>query len=458
MTNKAAVVRLAAVCLSALVAASAAVAQQDEGDQQTRLPQIGGEFRTFFIYQNDSDFDDTEPLYGEYGQSVGYISTMIRPSIEWTPHEAITLFYEIEIGDNIWSRNDANQGDATGEGRPVFRHKQFWGAVRFPNTSLALTAGYQYVHDPTHLALDRYLGAAVLSLGWSSGEAEFGVAQIPDTTYEGRDPNQVPFDPDADGFDPNRNNFNNDDFVAYISASQALTDSMEIKPGVFYRRDGTVVGRLRWYFSPVVSFAWRASEALRLELDIAGQAGMFEHGGIDNRDVDLLGGAAQFRVELARGRFSVDAGALVITPDEDPHDLTDNSFDYSGFSKSRCVVLSQNWLQDTYNNLDERAAAQKAGLLLTDIELDAGIAGGLALFAIAGYGMVLEDSHLSDGPELGTEADAGIRADMYGGRVRLTLMGGAVLPGKAAAALSNEIDTEATQTLWNVQSAFEIFF
>ncbi|HDH97031.1 MAG TPA: hypothetical protein ENF73_04825, partial [Proteobacteria bacterium] len=77
MTNKAAVVRLAAVCLSALVAASAAVAQQDEGYQQARLPKIGGEFRTFFIYQNDSDFDDTEPLYGEYGQSVGYISTMI---------------------------------------------------------------------------------------------------------------------------------------------------------------------------------------------------------------------------------------------------------------------------------------------------------------------------------------------------------------------------------------------
>jgi len=112
------------------------------------LPEFHGDFRTFFVYQNDSDFDDTEPLYGEYGQSVGYFSTLFRPRVTWTPHEAITLFYELEIGDNVWSRNDANQGDATGQGSPVFRHRQFWGAIGFPGIPLSLTAGYRYVHDP----------------------------------------------------------------------------------------------------------------------------------------------------------------------------------------------------------------------------------------------------------------------------------------------------------------------
>ena len=45
MTNKAAVVRLAAVCLSALVAASAAVAQQDgaEGHQEVAAAIAGSE-------------------------------------------------------------------------------------------------------------------------------------------------------------------------------------------------------------------------------------------------------------------------------------------------------------------------------------------------------------------------------------------------------------------------------
>jgi len=450
---------LAIVCSLALGAATAAIAQQGSEEWPEWLPEFHGDFRTFFIYQNDSDFDDTEPLYGEYGQSVGYISTMMRPSVEWTPHEAITLFYELEIGDNVWSRNDANQGDATGEGRPVFRHKQFWGAVRFPNTALELKAGYQYVCDPTHLVLDRYLGSAVVSAEWNGGEAALGVAQIPDVVYEGRDPNQVPFDPDMSGFDPNRNNYDNDDFIFYAAARQSVAESLNVRPGFFFRWDRTIVGRPRWYFSPVVNLTWRAASLLSFELDVAGQAGKFESGGIDNRDVDLLAGAAQLRAEVGWDRVDVGIGALALTPDDgDPYNLTDGGFDYSGFSKSRTVILSQNWLQDTYDNIDERAAAQKAGLFLADAEVVGRVAGGLSVFAIAGYGLVLEDRHVGGDPKLGLEADGGVRMDMYGERVRLTLMGGALFPGRAAAALSNEIDTEATRTLWNVQGAFEIFF
>jgi hypothetical protein len=55
------------------------------------------------------------------------------------------------------------------------------------------------------------------------------------------------------------------------------------------------------------------------------------------------------------------------------------------------VLLSEDWLQDRYDNIDERAAAQGAGLSLTDVQLTGRVPFmHLEIFAIAGYGMVLE--------------------------------------------------------------------
>lgn len=443
---------------------TANVAAAQESDQKTDFslpswfPEVHVYLRTFAIYQNDTDFDDTEPLYGEYGQSMGYVSTVFKPTVEWTPIDAITLFYELEVGDNFWSRNDANQGDATGEGRPIFRHKQFWGSVTFPDTKTGAKAGYMYLYDPTHLVLDKNLGALYAFSGWKNGSANGGVAQVPDTSYEGRDPNQQTFDPDTNGYDPTKNNFENDNFIFFADAEQKLSDAAIAKPGVLFRWDKTTVGRTLWFISPLANLNWGFLDFLKLELDVATEIGKYENGGIDNRDVDIFAWAAQLGLTLNWEKISVRLGALALSSDDDPNNLYDSGFIYSGFSKSPTVLLSKNGIQETYDNLDKRAAAQGAGLLLADLQLTGRVTDGLSIFGIVGYGIVLEDEYLSDDANLGLETDVGVTLKLYGDYVKFTLLGATLFPGKAAAALSNEIDREATQTLWNIQGAFELSF
>lgn len=437
---------------------SVVVAQEAECGLPSWLPEIHAYLRTFAIYQNDTDFDDTEPLYNEYGQSMGYISTVFKPTVRWTPIDAITLFYELEVGDNFWSRNDANQGEATGEGRPIFRHKQFWGSVTFPDTMTGAKAGYMYLYDPTHLVLDKNLGALYVFSAWKSGSANLGVAQIPDTSYEGRDPNQQIFDPDTNGYDPTKNNFENDNFIFFASAEQNVADSAVVRPAALFRWDKTIVGRTLWFVSPALNFNWKPLEHVKLELDAATEIGKYENGGIDNRDVDIFAWAAQLGLALDWEKIGVRIGALALSSDDDPNNLYDSGFIYSGFSKSPTVILSKNDIQDTYDNLDRRAAAQGAGLLLADLQLTGRVTDELSIFSVFGYGIVLENEYLSDDANLGFEADIGAMLKLYRDYVKFTLLGATLLPGKAASALSNEIDKKATQTLWNIQGAFEISF
>lgn len=433
------------------------VAAADQEDIEKFLPEFHLDFRTFFLWQSDSDFDDSKPKYSESGQTVGYLSTLIRPSLMWNPHESIRVFYEIEVGDNVWSRNDANQGDPTGADWPVFRHRQFWGEVQIPNLPLWIKAGYSYFHDPTHLIADRYVGTADITGDWGTGKVKVGVAIIPDTTYEGNDPNQSQFDKDLEGYDPERNNFNNDDFFFFTSVRQEVTDWV-FSPAVFYRWDKSEIRRLRWTLSPVLNATWRMTEISRLELDLAGQYGQYQNGGIGNRDVEQLAGAAQLRFFVDLKKVTLKFGGLFLSGDDDPDDLIDNAFRYSGFSKSPTVMLSENYIQDQHTNLDERAADQGVGLVLADFQVAYIVYGGPEIFAQAGYGTVLENKHLSDEAHLGWEFDLGWDIDIHDRMANLSLLGGVLMPGKAAAALKNEIDTEATEILWHVQTAMEIHF
>ena len=460
-------IRLAAVLCCAVLAANAVLAMEVDPSGKPRksaelpawLPEFHADFRTFFLYQNDSDFDDTDPLYDEYGQTVGYLSTLFRPRIIWRPHEAITLFYEMEVGDNIWSANDANLGDPTGETRTIFRHRQFWGSIQLPRVPVYVKSGYTYFYDPTHLVVDRYVGVADIMGEWTSGEASVGAAVIPDTVYEGEDANQAAFDPDIEGYDPARNNFENDDFFFYARALQEIGEGLKLRPGVYVRWDKSEIRRPVWIASPVLHADWFLNEYVTIDIDLAGQIGEFKNGGIDNRDVDLLAGAAQIAVESNVKYLGLRLNTLLLSADNDDRfDLTEHGFQYSGFSTSRTMLLTENWLQDQFSNLDEAAAAQGAGLWVSDLEVSYTANGAPTLFAVVGYGMVLEDRNLNHDPNLGLELDAGWRADLYGELARLTIVSAMLWPGEAAAALANEIDTEATEFLWNIQAAMEIRF
>ena len=477
--------RILGLAVLGLLAATVALADAPaDADWQKWLPQVHIYFRTFFLYQNDSDFDRTKPLYNKYGQSVGYLSTMFRPLFLWSPLPAITLGYELELGDNIWSENDARQGDATGAGRPIFRHRQFWGQLKFPSTDLSLAVGYQYVHDPTHLVLDGYYGAAHVDYAWAGGTASVGAMQIPDRVYEGTDPNQAGFDADLQGFDPNRNNFQNDDFFFYVTTTHALRGAvpeaspgmplmdakrhiltsprrdgaLTLSPGVFVRWDATVIHRPRWYAAPAVNLAWSPNPLFALDLDLAGQFGTFRHGGIDNHDLTIAAGAAQLSATVDADVVALRIGFLAFSGDKDRKDSVENGYDYSGFSKGPTVILTENWLQDQYNNLDEKVAAQKAGLFLVDAQVTVRPLSSLSVYAIVGNARVWENHDLNGDAVVGTEIDGGVTWEVYKNHAKLNLLAASLLPGKAAAALVNEIDTRATVPLWNVQGSMELMF
>jgi hypothetical protein len=451
---------LSIVLLAATVAyAEAPSADAAPADWQRWMPRVHVYFRTFFVYQNDTDFDPTDPLYDENGQSKGHLATLLRPLFTFSPHEAVTIAYELEIGDNVWSQNDANQGDPTGQGRPIVRHRQFWGRLAFPGTPVSATAGYQYVFDPTHLVVDRYLGAARLDGTWKGGSASVGVAQFPDKVYEGNDPNQAGFDPDLEGFDPRRNNFQNDDFVFWAAVDQSLAgDALAFRPGVYVRWDRTVVKRPRWFAAPVVNLAWKPNPLVTLDLDLAGQFGNFENGGVDNRDLAIRAGAGQLGLTFDLDFFALRLGVLAFTGDDDRGDLVDGGFAYSGWSRSPTFLLTENALEDQFDNLDERVAAQRAGLVVADAQVTARVATGLSVFAVVGWGRTWTANDLGGDPTLGTEVDLGLTWDAVPDLARLNLLGGTLLPGEAAAALVNEIDTGETDPLWNVQGSIELRF
>ena len=122
------------------------------------------------------------------------------------------------------------------------------------------------------------------------------------------------------------------------------------------------------------------------------------------------------------------------------------------------MIMSQNWLQDQYDNLDERVAAQDAGLFLFDQDLSVALGGSVRLLTILGAGMALDDTHTGGESYLGAEGQLGVEWAPYENHVTFILMGGGMLPGKAASMLKNEIDREATDTLGQVQGSMILDF
>jgi len=121
-------------------------------------------------------------------------------------------------------------------------------------------------------------------------------------------------------------------------------------------------------------------------------------------------------------------------------------------------VLSENELQDQYDNLDERVAAQRAGLFLADLRLSAMPVPSLEFFVSGGYGRVLETKNLDDDATVGTEINGGVVWSMYHDIVDMTVLGGGVLPGKSGAMVKNEIDPEATDSIYYGQALMGVHF
>lgn len=443
---------LALVLLTVLLGLAAPVfAQEDEvgDDGPVNLPDIDLEFKNFFLIQNDRDFDRTTALYDEHKQSVGYFATIFTPGLTWNPIEQVVLRYRVQIGENLWSRNNTEQRDPTADDIPTIQHKEIWADVALPG-ELHVRAGYQHITDPTRLFIDRDAGAASLTYPWAEHSMTLLFAQLPDPVWEGTTAQ-------APGAELEDNNFENDTVVYAVQGDFGVGD-WRFAPAVWGLNDRSEIGREKNLFTGVFHTD-SAAGIFGFDIDLALQMGTFGNAGIDNRDVDMFGYAGQLHFSAQPEPVRIDVNALFLSADDgDRNDLLDTGFTYSGWSKSATLLLSENELQDQYDNLDERIAAQRAGLLLVDGRVGVTVVETLELFAIGGYGRAVETANLDDDAAVGTEGDLGLTWTPYLPYVSFTVLGGGLWPGKSGAVVKNEIDLTATDTIYHGQALMKLTF
>lgn len=434
-----------ALVFMAWAAAPGRLLAEEAESAYSRLPDFSGSFLAFFLWKNDRDFDRREPLFNEYGQSAGYAEVTFRPRIDWQAHPTVRFHYYAEIGDSVWSRTDVDARSEIARNKPVVRHKEFWADIELPCDRYALRVGFQEILDPTALVLKKNVGALTGRYRRNDHAWRIVALQIPDTTFE--------------GFTFEENNFENDDFVLAIDGDLPLGERTAARPGLLFQWDRSDVDRDILLANGCLNLSGAFGDGHFWALDLVLQGGRGNSRSIGNRDMEILAGAVQAHAGLGLERVSVEANVVAFSPDDnDPYNGRDTAFRYSGFCGSRTFILSENALFDQFDNLDERAAASGAGLVLADLYAGACLTESLELFAVLGYGTVLEDRYANGGHTIGLEADLGLVWQPYD-HTRLTTLGGTVVPGRAGGAFVNELGSlEGDDPMVYFQAALEVSF
>jgi len=442
--------------LTILLAASPVAAQETAEDSPVDGLlglSINLEFKNFFLWQNDSDFDRTDPLYDENGQSVGYFATALTPTMAWQPIDEVLLRYKVQIGENLWSRNDVLERDPTAEDIPTLQHKEIWGAVTLPY-DFYVGAGYSSFEDSTNLFLRRELG--VFNLTYSPSDEWMLTAscgQLPDSVYEGTTV-------ETPSTELGQNNFENDALI-YALQAQAnwlSTDFGILDFGVIGLNDRSEIGREKNLWNIGANYMRDWSSLLLTSIDLAVQFGKTANGGINNEDLQHVAFAWQLGVSVIPSPVRLDLNALFLSGDSDRNDLQDSSFMYSGVSDSATVMLSENELQDQYDNLDERAAWQKSGLLLVDLRAGITLWDQLEIFAVGGYARASDEENLDEDLTVAAEADLGVVWTLYENHVDFTVLGGGLWPGKSGGILKNAVDLTAVDPIYYTQALMRLNF
>jgi hypothetical protein len=407
---------------------------------------FSGWLKTYFTWRNDQDFDRTEPIFDEYGQSVGFIAVAFDPRVTWRPTQRVTVHYLADITGSLWSRTNVDPQLDQLKNQPVYLQKEFWTQVVWPNDEYGFRVGFQYFEDPTKLYLKKYVGALRTFYQTDRYWIALTAAQIPETTYE--------------AIEYKKNNFENDNFVFSLDADYpAAGRRFGIRPGVFFQWDRSVVDKTQYLFTPSLNVRGRIGEDLTVECDLAMQAGNVKNTAPGNRDTSVLAGALQTRARLSLAKGYLEAGLVALSPDDaDPYNGRDTSFRYSGYSKSRTYLLSENKLLDQYDNLDERAAASKSGWLLAEVAGGWQVRPSVELFNVLGYAMVFQKKYANGGQSVAMEYDAGLTWHLYED-LYATLVGGVLVPGRAGGAFTNELaDLRARDPIFYFQGMVLVNF
>ena len=418
-----------------------------------------GRMQNLVLWRNDSDFDRTAPYYDAHGQDIGVLGTFIAPTLEVTPVRNLRIIWETEVGLNLWSLNDADEYD-TGSDR-AFRMaiRQLYMEGRFWGGGLGFRAGYEQLFDPSGMYLGHWLGAVGLSTAGRWGRIGLTAAQLPDQTHEG-----IAYD---------ANNFSSDTFT-YGLRGDFPVGALHIVASVWGLHDRQVVGQPLDLMTATLRLDGRWDH-LGFAVDAALQYGVTEGraaGGDETTLAWALQGTFDLRQPLLGDRLALllHLNHMTLSGDDD-HDGNDvnGAFFYSGKSRSRTMILTEDDLRDRGGNLEERLAERRhgdagkfyvvrPGLTVTDLSIGVDALGFFRPMATVAGAWVLNPENALGGSFVGLETDLHLEF-YYGEYLSFDLVGTYLLPGEAAAALVNTTgDREAVDPIFQIQGVATLWF
>jgi hypothetical protein len=209
--------------------------------------------------------------------------------VGWNIVDNLSLYYEVEIGINYWSKHNPEMpigffGDAF-----VVRQREIWGRGLFFDEQLGFKVGYARFLDPSRLMVNHWIGVAQAWWSWAEGSsAGVFVGQVPDQTYEGiliKD-----------------NNFTHDIWVAGACTQLRLGDGLSLVAGVANLTDNHEPNKPLWVLAPSARLEGQWGPLLThltavgqfgehggLGIGGEGQAGAATINGIDRENTDLIG-------------------------------------------------------------------------------------------------------------------------------------------------------------------------
>lgn len=394
--------------------------------------ELKGELQNIALFKTDSDFDPSKPVYLPSGQTVGALGTFMRPELTIKPVEKLKVFYEVEIGLNIWSRNSLEIEPGRTRDLIMFKHRQIYSEGEIGRTWFRV--GYQHICDPTRLFIEHWLGALKVSVsGWS-----FILGQLPDQTYE--------------GWDLNRNNFTHDVFV--LGAKKEVGRK---KVGIFGLYDGETIGRPKFIISPSISIGEDFG------FDLALQAGMMRKGAYDGDEI-YLGGALQGFTHFKRGRKELAFNLFVLSPD-DRYDRNgwNFAFHYSGKTRSRTIILTEDEIRDRGDNMDERISraennffVARSGFALLDGSLSYKLRENLTSTLTVGVAATLLNKNSLGEHFVGAETN--LIVEYSRNNVSLVMANGVIVPGGVASASFNTVDMEKARPIYMLEISLNVAF
>ncbi len=418
-------------------------------DEIGKYIEFSAMIQSLFVYKNDSDFDDTPKMNDTEGQSVGYLGTFFRPQLRLRPIEQLSIYYEAEIGLNLWSRNDPAQYAGGEDSTFQIAHREIYAEGHFVDDLIGFKVGYQKFYDPSGLFLGHWMGAASIISDPKWAKFTLSVGQLPDQTYEG-----VTLD---------SNNFKHDTMVYGLRVDIPAYSWMNTI--AFYGlHDSQFEDRTIDLFAPMFSVS-ADYQLVDFGFDIVLQAGKTANKAAG--DETNFAWALQGWADVDYRGFGFQFNQLVLSADDkhtSPGDVN-GGFYYSGKSRSRTLILSEDEIRDRGGNLDEvigtaegQFYVMRPGLSLTDVAFSYNVKDIFVPTLIMGAGFVLESDNAYRGKMLGIEADIDFEF-RYKDLLSCHLIAGLLAPGVGSAAFANDQgDREETNMMYMFETSLQVFF